>query len=61
MARTDTERGRGTAWRIWDSHIHTPASIVQEYGPNDDETWKRFIGELESLPEDITVIGINDY
>jgi len=34
---------------------------VQEYGPNDDETWKRFIGELESLPEDITVIGINDY
>lgn len=61
MARSDTERGRGTAWRIWDLHIHTPASIVQHYGANTDETWDRFIGELEALPEDITVIGINDY
>lgn len=63
VAGSDTRRGRGrgTAWRIWDLHIHTPASIVQHYGADTDETWDRFIAELESLPEDITVIGINDY
>lgn len=55
------ERSRGTAWRKWDLHVHTPSSIVQHYGPNDPETWERFIRELEGLPEDIRVIGINDY
>lgn len=55
------ERSRGTAWRIWDLHIHTPSSIVQQYGSETDEIWARFIDELEALPADITVIGINDY
>lgn len=61
MARLDAERARGTAWRIWDLHVHTPASIVQGYGGNTDEAWSRFIDELEKLPEDISVVGINDY
>lgn len=61
MASLNVERGRGTAWRIWDLHIHTPASVVQHYGADTEETWERFIGELEALPEDISVIGINDY
>lgn len=55
------ERARGTAWRIWDLHVHTPASIVQHYGADTDDTWAQFIDELEALPEDMTVIGINDY
>lgn len=59
--RPDAERERGTAWRIWDLHVHTPASIVQHYGGNTDEAWARYIDDLEALPEDITVIGINDY
>lgn len=61
MARSNTRHGRGTAWRIWDLHIHTPASIVQHYGADPVETWDRFIDELEALPEDISVIGISDY
>jgi len=61
MARLGIERSRGTAWRIWDLHVHTPASIVQSYGGNTDEVWARFIDELENLPEEIGVIGINDY
>lgn len=55
------ERARGTAWRIWDLHVHTPASIVQHYGAEIDETWALFLDELEALPADMTVIGINDY
>lgn len=58
---SEYERARGAAWRIWDLHVHTPASIVQGYGGDTESAWSRFIDELEGLPEDIKVIGINDY
>ncbi|GAA2811555.1 hypothetical protein GCM10010522_31680 [Kribbella solani] len=40
--------------RIWDLHVHTPASIVQGYGGDNEETWSRFLDELESLPDEST-------
>jgi ABC-type lipoprotein export system ATPase subunit len=52
---------RGSLWNKWDLHVHTPASIVQHYGPNNDETWEKYISALESLPKKIKVLGINDY
>ena len=52
---------RGSEWRKWDLHIHTPLSIEQEYGGNTPENWERFISDLERLPSEIKVIGINDY
>lgn len=52
---------RGSMWRKWDLHVHTPASIIQEYGGDNDETWERFLGELENLPPEFKVLGINDY
>ena len=53
---------RGSEWRKWDLHIHTPDSIVQEYKTNEgEEVWEKFITELEQLPQEIKVIGINDY
>ncbi|KJR44358.1 ATPase involved in DNA repair [Desulfosporosinus sp. I2] len=52
---------RGSLWRKWDLHVHTPASIVQHYGSNSEETWERFISDLEELPKDFSVLGINDY
>ncbi|AWE41878.1 TrlF family AAA-like ATPase [Actinobaculum sp. 313] len=61
MVQLNAESGRGTAWRIWDLHVHTPASLVQHYGADNDETWERFISELEKLPEEMSVIEINDY
>jgi len=52
----------GTRWGIWDLHVHTPASIVQQYGARDnDAIWERFISDLEGLPSHYRVIGINDY
>jgi ABC-type lipoprotein export system ATPase subunit len=59
--RSETDRARGTDWRIWDLHVHTPASLVNGYGGNTNEAWARYIDDLESLPSDIGVIGINDY
>lgn len=52
---------RGSVWRKWDLHVHTPLSLVQEYGGDQDEVWSKFISDLESLPDEIDVLGINDY
>lgn len=52
---------RGSIWRKWDLHVHTPASIVQSYGNNDDKTWEQFITDLEKLPAEFKAIGISDY
>ena len=52
----------GSLWNKWDLHVHTPASIENQYeGANDNEKWERFINDIEHLPEEIKVIGINDY
>ncbi len=48
---------KGSFWSKWDLHVHTPDSIVSEYGGN----WGRFIDDIENLPEEFKVIGINDY
>jgi len=53
---------RGSEWRKWDLHIHTPFSHTSEYvGATEDEKWENFIKGLENLPKNIKVIGINDY
>jgi len=52
---------KGSEWRKWDLHVHTPASIIQGYGGDNGEVWEQFISALESLPEEFKVIGINDY
>jgi ABC-type lipoprotein export system ATPase subunit len=53
---------RGSIWNKWDLHVHTPASVVNSYGlENETLTWEKYIGELEQLPPEIKVLGINDY
>lgn len=52
---------RGSEWRKWDLHVHTPKSIEQHYGGDNNEAWEKFISDIENLPETIKVIGINDY
>ena len=52
---------KGSEWRKWDLHIHTPMSIVQNYGGNTKAVWDAFIAKIASLPPEIKVIGITDY
>ncbi|MFA5634038.1 MAG: hypothetical protein WCY00_02460 [Candidatus Dojkabacteria bacterium] len=62
MGNADTKINRGSEWRKWDLHVHTPYSHTSKYpGKNDDEKWENFIKGLEGLPTDIKVVGINDY
>lgn len=55
------EYPRGSEWARWDLHIHTPSSICQQYGEENDDIWERFISDLENLPKEFKAIGINDY
>jgi len=52
---------RGSEWRKWDLHVHTPKSMVQNYGGDTPEAWEKFISNLENLPKEFKAIGINDY
>lgn len=52
---------KGSEWRKWDLHIHTPKSIIQEYGGDTKNVWDKFIQKIASLPPEIKVIGITDY
>lgn len=59
MDTKPTKQNIGSDWRKWDLHVHSPASIRQNYGG--EESWEIFIADLEKLPEEFKVIGINDY
>ena len=52
---------RGSEWRKWDLHIHTPKSIENNYGGDTDFIWEKFIEALENLPKEVSVVGITDY
>ncbi|MBP6014317.1 MAG: hypothetical protein KBA31_18960 [Alphaproteobacteria bacterium] len=48
---------RGSEWRRWDPHVHTPASALQ----NDYGTWDQYIAALESADPAVAAIGVTDY
>ena len=54
---------RGSEWRRWDLHLHSPLSALNnQYPKNSDGSpdWNSFIDELERI-EDVSVIGVTDY
>ena len=55
----DLKYPRGSEWRKWDLHVHTPDSLFHGY--SEPDAWERFIREIEQLPPEFKVIGINDY
>lgn len=52
---------RGSEWRKWDLHVHTPLSLRNNFGGDSDEIWEKYISNLEELPPEFSVLGINDY
>jgi predicted metal-dependent phosphoesterase TrpH len=51
---------RGSEWRKWDLHVHTPESVLnQSFGPDFDAYAKALLkGAIEN---EIAVIGVTDY
>lgn len=53
---------KGSQWLKCDLHVHTPYSIEHNYGDGQsEEVWEKYISDLERLPEEFKIIGINDY
>ncbi len=54
---------KGSQWRKWDLHIHTPGTNKNDQfrGTNIDEKWDFFVEDINNSTEKISVIGITDY
>lgn len=57
-----TSYPRGSEWRKWDLHVHSPASALnnQFSGSTPEERWDAYIAALKVL-KGVSVIGITDY
>ena len=45
---------KGSEWRIWDLHIHTPGTAKNDQYGNDEAAWETYIAKLEENT-DVTV------
>lgn len=52
---------RGSTWKKWDLHVHTPESLIHHYPGDKESAWQAFLSDLEALPPEFKVLGINDY
>ena len=41
---------KGSEWRIWDLHIHTPGTAKNDQYGNDEAAWEAYIAKLEANP-----------
>ena len=54
------EYSRGSEWRRWDLHVHTPCSIINaNFGDNFDEYVKQLF--TRAIENKIACIGVTDY
>lgn len=57
--KTVNNMNRGSEWRQWDLHVHTPETAKNNQFGNADEAWPKYISILNS--SEIAVFGITDY
>lgn len=57
----NNEYKRGSEWRKWDLHVHTPETKLNNNykGKNNEEIWEQFCDLIEN--SNVSVIGITDY
>lgn len=60
MPQNEKIGSRGSEWRKWDLHVHTPASHLNNQFGND---WDDYVQGLfrAAIAKDISVIGLTDY
>ena len=61
MRRNNEKYSRGSEWRKWDLHIHTPFTKLNclYSASTEEEKWKLFCEKIEET--DVSVFGITDY
>lgn len=50
---------RGSEWRKWDLHVHTPGTAKNDNFGKSEDVWEEYIDSLEK--SDVAVFGITDY
>ncbi len=63
MIVTSPERsivGRGSTWRRWEPHIHTPGTILNDQfgGP---QAWDQYLSLIEQATPAVQALGVTDY
>jgi len=55
-----THSDRGSTWRRWDPHIHTPGTVLNDQysGVN---PWEEFLSRIEASDPPIEAVGVTDY
>src|SRR5260221_6114399 len=48
---------KGSEWRRWDLHVHTPESVLN----NEFSDWDTYITLLETRGASVKVLGVTDY
>src|SRR5882724_8352857 len=56
----DTSHQRGSEWRRWDLHVHTPASVLNNGFGSDWDTYVQTLFKT-AIKKEIAAIGITDY
>ena len=51
---------RGSIWRRWEPHIHTPETILEDQFSSEDP-WEDYLSAIESSSPVIEVLGVTDY
>jgi len=60
---TPTSLARGSEWRKWDLHIHSPKSALNNQFPKletGEPDWEAYLQKLQEI-SDVAVFGITDY
>ena len=54
---------RGSEWRRWDLHVHTPLSVLNNHFGDPDTKFDEYVQQLfsKAIEYDIAAIGITDY
>ncbi|MEL4309082.1 TrlF family AAA-like ATPase [Joostella sp. CR20] len=54
---------KGSEWRIWDLHIHTPGTKKNDQftGATLEEKWDNYVTSINDSDKEISVLGITDY
>ena len=55
-----TASSRGSVWRRWEPHIHTPGTVLADKFPKENG-WESYLGALEAASPPVEAIGVTDY
>lgn len=59
-AAIEVDDARGSIWRRWDPHIHTPGTALNDQYIG-EAAWSTFLDTIESADPPIQALGITDY